>query len=198
MKVLSLSLPPSHTPLLLNYILQPGHHLIWGEGAEAKPGASGLQSRDDLWQVVADQTEPSVFCKLLNDWNAKKGLQKKCYNTDTVLILYNNFFRVYFYKDYVDLLPEGKKLLLRNNTGKTAQHIGVKESFNAQASSQLTVWLLTEPCGSQWAVPWRTDGLTSPQCILGILGHGISLIQYDQLEALPGGQEDSSFKGFLL
>lgn len=43
-------------------------------------------------------------------------------------------------------------------------------------------------------MPWRTDGLTSPQCILGILGHGISLIQYDQLEALAGGQEDSSEK----
>lgn len=52
-------------------------------------------------------------------------------------------------------------------------------------------WLLSEPCGSQWATPGRTDGFTSPQCILGILGHGISLIQYHQLEALPGGQKET-------
>lgn len=52
-------------------------------------------------------------------------------------------------------------------------------------------WLLSEPCGSQWATPGRTDGFTSPQCILGILGHGISLIQYHQLEALPRGQKET-------
>lgn len=51
------------------------------------------------------------------------------------------------------------------------------------------VSLLSEPCGSQWASPGRTDGLTSPQCILGVLGHGIGLIQYHQLEALPAGRE---------
>lgn len=54
------------TPFLLDYVLQPGDHLIWGQRAEAEPGASGLQSRDDLGQVVADETEPSVFRKLLN------------------------------------------------------------------------------------------------------------------------------------
>lgn len=63
----------THTPLLLYYMLKPGHHLIWGKWAKAKPGASRLQSWDDLWQVVADQTKPSVFCKLLNYWNAKRG-----------------------------------------------------------------------------------------------------------------------------
>lgn len=48
---------------------------------------------------------------------------------------------------------------------------------------------------AQWAV-WFTVGnarpnrwLTSPQCILGILGHGIGLVQYHQFEAFPGGQE---------
>lgn len=48
---------------------------------------------------------------------------------------------------------------------------------------------------AQWAV-WFTVGntllnrwLTSPQSILGILGHGIGLIQYHQLKALPGGQQ---------
>lgn len=47
-------------------MLQPGDHLIWGQRAEAEPGAPGLQSWDDLGQVVADETETSVFCKLLD------------------------------------------------------------------------------------------------------------------------------------
>lgn len=56
----------SLTPLLLDDMLQPRDHLVRRQWAEAKPGASRLQSRDDLGQVVADQTEPSVFCELLN------------------------------------------------------------------------------------------------------------------------------------
>lgn len=53
-------------------------------------------------------------------------------------------------------------------------------------------WLLSEPRGSQWA-PLLNRWLTSPQCILGILGHGISLIQNHQLETLPEGQEGQTF-----
>lgn len=30
-----------------------------------------------------------------------------------------------------------------------------KESLRAQADSRSTVWLLTEPCGSQWAAPGK-------------------------------------------
>lgn len=58
----------THTfsPLLLDYVLQPRDHLVRGQRAEAKPGAARLQGRDDLGQVVTDQTESSVFCKLLN------------------------------------------------------------------------------------------------------------------------------------
>lgn len=55
-----------HSPLLLDNMLQTRDHLVLGQRAEAKPGAAGLQGRDDLGQVVADQTESGVFCKLLN------------------------------------------------------------------------------------------------------------------------------------
>lgn len=101
------SLSYTHTPLLLDYMLQPGHHLIWGQWAEAKPGASGLQRWDDLWQVVADQAEPSVFCKLLNNWKAKRGyklmLQYR-YGLNTL----QQISKSLFLQIYVYLLPEVK------------------------------------------------------------------------------------------
>lgn len=53
-------------PLLLHDVLQPRHHLVRGQRPEAKPGATGLQGRDDLGQVVADHTESGVFRELLN------------------------------------------------------------------------------------------------------------------------------------
>lgn len=82
--------PFTHSPLLLDHILQPRDHLVRGQRAEAKPGASRLQGGDDLGQVVADQTESRVFCKLLNHWNrdretgrdrekAKAQVRNKCY-----------------------------------------------------------------------------------------------------------------------
>lgn len=58
----------THIPLLLDDMLQPRHHLLRGQWPEAKPGAAGLQGWDDLGQVVADQTEPGVFSKLLYHW----------------------------------------------------------------------------------------------------------------------------------
>lgn len=45
------------------------------------------------------------------------------------------FFRVYFFTKYMLIHFLREKLLLWNNTGKTALHIGVKESFNTQANS---------------------------------------------------------------
>lgn len=58
----------THTPLLLDDVLQPRHHLLRGQWPEAKPGAAGLQGWDDLGQVVADQTEAGVFSELLYHW----------------------------------------------------------------------------------------------------------------------------------
>lgn len=54
------------SPLLLDNVLQPRDHLVWGQRPKTKPGATRLQGRDDLGQVVADHTETSVFCELLN------------------------------------------------------------------------------------------------------------------------------------
>lgn len=64
----------------------------------------------------------------------QKGVTNKCYNTDMVLILYNIFLEFIFTK-YMLIYFLREKLLLWNNTGKTALHIGVKESFNTQANS---------------------------------------------------------------
>lgn len=54
-------------------------------------------------------------------------------------------------------------------------------------AAQRAVWLTV---GDARPNRW----LTSPQCILGVLGHGIGLVQYHQLEALPGGQNGSRLK----
>lgn len=53
-------------PLLLDDVLQPRHHQLWGEGPEAKAGAAGLQRGDDLGEVVADEAEARVLGELLN------------------------------------------------------------------------------------------------------------------------------------
>lgn len=63
----------TNAPLLLDDVLQPRSHLVWGQRAEAKPGASGLQGRDDLGQVVTDHTEASVLCELLDHWRRIVG-----------------------------------------------------------------------------------------------------------------------------
>lgn len=63
----------------------------------------------------------------------KEGTNK-CYNTDMVLMLYNIFLEFIFTK-YMLINFLREKLLLWNNTGKTALHIGVKESFSTQANS---------------------------------------------------------------
>lgn len=56
-------------------MLQSRDHLIWGQRAETKPGATRLQGRDDLGQVVADHTESSVFRELLDHWE-RRGQEK--------------------------------------------------------------------------------------------------------------------------
>lgn len=57
---------PPISPLLLDDVLQPRHHQLWGEGPEAKAGAAGLQRGDDLGEVVADEAEARVLGELLN------------------------------------------------------------------------------------------------------------------------------------
>lgn len=53
--------------LLLDNVLQPRDHLVWRKRTKAEPGAARLQGGDDLGKVVANETESSVFCELLND-----------------------------------------------------------------------------------------------------------------------------------
>lgn len=48
-------------------MLQSRHHLRCGEGSESEPSAPGLQSRNDLVKVVADDAKPDVVSKLLNN-----------------------------------------------------------------------------------------------------------------------------------
>lgn len=67
----------ANTPLLLDNVLQPRDHLVWGQRAEAKPGAARLQSRDDLGQVVTDQTESSVFGELLDYCSREREREKR-------------------------------------------------------------------------------------------------------------------------
>lgn len=57
---------PPISPLLLDDVLQPGHHQLWGEGPEAEAGAAGLQGRDDLGEVVADEAKAGVLGELLD------------------------------------------------------------------------------------------------------------------------------------
>lgn len=56
-----------HSLLLPDDILQPRNHLVLGQWAKAETGASGLQGRDNLRQVVTDHAESGIFCELLND-----------------------------------------------------------------------------------------------------------------------------------
>ena len=48
-------------------MLQPADHLVLHEWTKAKSGAARLDGRDDLGEVVADETEPSVLGVLLNN-----------------------------------------------------------------------------------------------------------------------------------
>lgn len=73
------STPVSHcpprpgSPLLLYDVLQPRHHQLRGEGAEAEPRAAGLQGGDDLGEVVADEAKAGVFRKLLDHCKEEAG-----------------------------------------------------------------------------------------------------------------------------
>ena len=51
----------------LDDVLQSRQHLLLGEGSESESGASRLQGRNDLGQIVANQTEASVFGVFLDD-----------------------------------------------------------------------------------------------------------------------------------
>lgn len=83
-------------------MLQPGDHLIRGQRAEAEPGAPGLQSWDDLGQVVADETEASVFCELLDHWKATSEGANEGYRTTQRRLEYSTtHFQEYIHKGYV-------------------------------------------------------------------------------------------------
>lgn len=69
---------PPGSPLLLNDVLQPGHHQLRGEGAESEACAAGLQGRDDLGEVVADEAKAGVFCELLDHCGEAGGEAGPC------------------------------------------------------------------------------------------------------------------------
>ena len=48
-------------------MLQSRKHLIFSEGSESEPGASGLEGGNDFGKVIADETESSVFCVFFDD-----------------------------------------------------------------------------------------------------------------------------------
>ena len=52
-------------------MFKPGQHLLVAERTKAKSGAARLEGRDDVGQVVADQTEPHVVRELLNHYEEK-------------------------------------------------------------------------------------------------------------------------------
>ena len=54
------------SPFLLYDILQPWDHLLGRKRPKAKSGASWLESRNDLWQVVTDETKTNIISELLN------------------------------------------------------------------------------------------------------------------------------------
>ena len=52
--------------LTVGYGDEAWQHLFGGERTEPEAGAPRLQSGDDLGQVVTDDAEARVLCKLLN------------------------------------------------------------------------------------------------------------------------------------
>ena len=60
--------PPPNSPLLFHHVFKTGQHLLVAERTEAKSGAARLKGRDDVGQVVADQTEPHIVGEFLNHY----------------------------------------------------------------------------------------------------------------------------------
>ena len=55
-----------YIPLIFNHIFQSKQHLLRGKWTESEASASGLQGGDDFGQIIADDTEASVFSEFLN------------------------------------------------------------------------------------------------------------------------------------
>lgn len=59
--------------LLFSYdMLQSGNHEFRSQGTESEPCTTGLQGRDDLWQIVTDEAKSGIFSKFLNHWQKKR------------------------------------------------------------------------------------------------------------------------------
>lgn len=59
--------------LLFSYdMFQAGNHEFRSQGTESEPCTTGLQSRDDLWQIVTDEAKSGIFSKFLNHWQKKR------------------------------------------------------------------------------------------------------------------------------
>lgn len=63
-------------------MLQSRQHLLRGQGSEPESCAPGLQSGNDLIEVVADDAKPDVVGKLLNNYK-----NYKVFNTMPQLIV---------------------------------------------------------------------------------------------------------------
>ena len=66
-------LPRQFSPFLLYDILQSRDHLLRGKRPKAKSGASRLEGRNDLGQVVTDETKTNIFSELLNHCMKESG-----------------------------------------------------------------------------------------------------------------------------
>ena len=64
------------SPFTFNDTLKSHFHLIIIQWSKSKAGAARLESRDDLGQVVADQTEPGVLCEFFHHCNKTQKLRR--------------------------------------------------------------------------------------------------------------------------
>ena len=58
-------------PFFSDDMPQTWYHLSTFQRTKTEASATRLKRRYDLWQVVANDAKPSVFCELLNHWNKK-------------------------------------------------------------------------------------------------------------------------------
>jgi hypothetical protein len=144
-------------PLCLHHLVQPGAHVLGVQWREAELGAAGLERRDDLADVVADEAEPRVARVLLDDCGGEGGWGSV--------------------DDRGQISRRGRQRR-RWPAGSTA----------ASALDELPAWA--------WALiarsrrPWSsTPRRTSPQRKLRVLGHGVALIQDDQLELVAAATQ---------
>ena len=61
-------------PFFLDDMLESQFHLFRFQRSEPEPSAARLEGRDDLGEVVADQTETDVLCELF--YHCTRGYTK--------------------------------------------------------------------------------------------------------------------------